>query len=62
VRLTWRSEALADLQRIFAFNASRSQAFAMRVERSLVAAAQALAETPLLGRRRSRGHHALLAY
>jgi plasmid stabilization system protein ParE len=50
VRLTWRPEALDDLQRIFAFNARRSEAYAVRVERKLLERVQAIAATPQLGR------------
>lgn len=50
MRLKWRSEALADLQRIFSFNAGKSESFAIRVERRLLEKAQALATTPRLGR------------
>ena len=50
MKLKWRSEALADLQRIFAFNAEKSESFAMRVERRLLERAQAIATTPQLGR------------
>jgi plasmid stabilization system protein ParE len=50
VKLTWRREALDDLQRIFAFNAGRSESLAIRVERRLLERAEALAATPQLGR------------
>jgi plasmid stabilization system protein ParE len=54
VKLKWRSEALADLQRIFSFNAAKSEPFAVRVERRLLERAQALAATPQLGRSTDR--------
>lgn len=54
MKLKWRSEALDDLQRIFSFNAARSEALAMRVERRLLERAQAVAETPQLGRATDR--------
>jgi plasmid stabilization system protein ParE len=50
VKLRWRSEALDDLQRIYSFNAAKSESFAVRVERRLLERAQALAATPQLGR------------
>jgi plasmid stabilization system protein ParE len=54
VKLTWRSEALDDLQRIFSFNAAKSEVFAMRVERRLLERVQAVAAKPGLGRRSDR--------
>jgi len=54
VKLKWRSEALDDLQRIFSFNASKSEAFAMRVERRLLQRAEAVAASPQLGRSTDR--------
>jgi plasmid stabilization system protein ParE len=50
VRLRWREESLDDLDRIFEFNAERSEALAMKVERRLTERAQALTVTPHLGR------------
>jgi plasmid stabilization system protein ParE len=50
VRLGWRKEALDDLDRIFEFNAERSQALATKVERRLTERAQALTIAPHLGR------------
>jgi plasmid stabilization system protein ParE len=49
VKLTWRREALDDLQRIFSFNAAKSEAFAMRVERRLLARVDAVAASPAWG-------------
>jgi plasmid stabilization system protein ParE len=50
VRLRWREEALDDLDRIFEFNAERSDALAMKVERRLTERALAVTMTPHLGR------------
>ena len=50
MRLKWRREALDDLQRIFSFNAAKSEPFAVRVERRLLDRAEALVTTPQLGR------------
>ena len=50
MRLGWRKDALDDLDRIFEFNAERSEALAMKVERRLTARAQALTIAPHLGR------------
>jgi plasmid stabilization system protein ParE len=50
VRLGWRKEALDDLDRIFEFNAERSEALAIKVDRRLTQRAQALTVTPHLGR------------
>ncbi len=50
MRLGWREEALDDLDRIFEFNAERSEALAMKVERRLTGRAQALTKAPRLGR------------
>ncbi|HYW15651.1 MAG TPA: type II toxin-antitoxin system RelE/ParE family toxin [Allosphingosinicella sp.] len=50
MKLKWRREALHDLQRIYSFNAGKSESFAMRVERRLLERAQAIATTPQLGR------------
>lgn len=49
MRLRWRKEALDDLDRIFEFNAERSEALAMKVERRLTERAQALTMAPHLG-------------
>ena len=54
MKLKWRSEALDDLQRIFSFNAGKSEAFAIRVERRLLQRAEALVATPQLGRSTDR--------
>jgi plasmid stabilization system protein ParE len=54
VKLKWRSEALDDLQRLFSFNAEKSESFAMRVERRLLERAHAIAATPQLGRATDR--------
>ena len=54
MQLNWRKEALDDLQRIFAFNAGKSETFAIRVERRLLERAQALATNPRLGRATDR--------
>jgi plasmid stabilization system protein ParE len=54
VKLKWRSEALDDLQRIFSFNAEKSESFAIRVERRLLGRAQAVAAAPQLGRSTDR--------
>jgi plasmid stabilization system protein ParE len=51
VKLTWRHEALDDLQRIFSFNADKSEAFAIRVERRLLERVHAVVANPSLGRR-----------
>jgi plasmid stabilization system protein ParE len=50
VRLRWREEALDDLDRIFEFNAGRSEALATKVERRLTERPHALTMTPHLGR------------
>jgi plasmid stabilization system protein ParE len=54
VKLTWRNEALDDLQRIFSFNASKSEVFAIRVERRLLERIDAVVANPRLGRRSDR--------
>jgi plasmid stabilization system protein ParE len=54
MRLTWRDEALDDLQRIFEFNAGRSEAHAVHVDRRLMERCHALLTTPHLGRRTNR--------
>ncbi|HLL30376.1 MAG TPA: type II toxin-antitoxin system RelE/ParE family toxin [Allosphingosinicella sp.] len=54
MRLKWRSEALDDLQRIFSFNAGKSESFAVQVERRLLQKAQALTTNPQLGRSTKR--------
>ena len=46
MRLGWRKDALDDLDRIFEFNAERSEALAMNVERRLAERAQALTMAP----------------
>ena len=50
MRLKWREEALDDLDRIFEFNAERSETLAIKVEWRLTERAQALTMTPHLGR------------
>jgi plasmid stabilization system protein ParE len=50
VHLRWREEALDDLDRIFEFNAERSEALAMKIERRLTDRAQALTIAPHIGR------------
>jgi plasmid stabilization system protein ParE len=54
MRLTWRDEALDDLQRVFEFNAAHSEQHAMRVDRRLIERCHALLTTPNLGRRTNR--------
>lgn len=54
MKLKWRSEALDDLQRIFSFNAEKSESFAIRVERSLLERAEAITATPQIGRATDR--------
>ena len=54
MKLTWRNEALDDLQRIFSFNAAKSEAFAMRVERRLLERVDAVVANARLGRRSAR--------
>lgn len=50
MRVRWSSGALADLERIEAFNLTRSEAWAARVETRLLSRSQALALTPNMGR------------
>jgi plasmid stabilization system protein ParE len=54
MRLTWRDEALDDLQRIFEFNAGRSENHAAHVDRRLMERCNALLTAPHLGRRTNR--------
>ncbi len=48
--LRWTPEAIDDLDRIDLFNRQRSDSWAARVERRIVARARSLAATPFQGR------------
>jgi plasmid stabilization system protein ParE len=50
VKVLWSDEAQADLARIFDFNLSWSETWAMRVDARLVERGEALGSSPFMGR------------